>query len=380
MRVSDTRYETRRRTRRRKGEGKEGKRARANEGRKRKRSAYRRAVEQGDANPPSSSREPKPRNRDRGTAIGGNPSGSPRHRPDVFRARVRSGTRGRFAIPPEELGDEKREHLPSSRSLTSLAARSPSARRSLSIFFDRSAASFSPVVLTAQPIPAPSPVTVSSRARRRDDDDGDDVDDNDSIRWRRSSDPVTRADPTVPCTQRILRVFVAPHSSNDCYQHRRLLTLVARTTSCGNRPHAVALAYTITRTRAPDGGLESLTRSLARARAHTHAFTHHSQRTTHARARALSVVCTTQLRDRVLAASRSRRAGRRREFRPSVSTGTKMKTKTRRLSADNDDDVRARGPRRETGVRETEIPFLFALITEYGVTCTRAAAQWHSGL
>lgn len=36
--------------------------------------------------------------------------------------------------------------------MTSLAARSPSALRSLSIFLDLSAASFSPVVLTAQPI------------------------------------------------------------------------------------------------------------------------------------------------------------------------------------------------------------------------------------
>lgn len=42
--------------------------------------------------------------------------------------------------------------LPSSRSLTSLAARSPSALKSLSIFLDLSAASFSPVVLTAHPI------------------------------------------------------------------------------------------------------------------------------------------------------------------------------------------------------------------------------------
>ena len=42
--------------------------------------------------------------------------------------------------------------LPSNKSLTSLAALSPSARRSLSIFLDLSAASFSIVVLTAHPI------------------------------------------------------------------------------------------------------------------------------------------------------------------------------------------------------------------------------------
>jgi hypothetical protein len=42
--------------------------------------------------------------------------------------------------------------LPRSNSLTSLAALSPSARRSLSIFLDLSVASLSPVVLTAQPI------------------------------------------------------------------------------------------------------------------------------------------------------------------------------------------------------------------------------------
>lgn len=43
-------------------------------------------------------------------------------------------------------------YLPSSNNLISLAARSPSALRSLSIFFDLSVASLSPVVLTAQPI------------------------------------------------------------------------------------------------------------------------------------------------------------------------------------------------------------------------------------
>lgn len=42
--------------------------------------------------------------------------------------------------------------IPRSNNLTSLAARSPSALRSLSIFFDLSDASLSPVVLTAQPI------------------------------------------------------------------------------------------------------------------------------------------------------------------------------------------------------------------------------------
>lgn len=69
---------------------------------------------------------------------------------------------GRNGVPPTypDAGRERsrihgKGHLPSSRSLTSLAARSPSARRSLSIFLDRSAASFSPVVLTAQPIPRP---------------------------------------------------------------------------------------------------------------------------------------------------------------------------------------------------------------------------------
>lgn len=45
---------------------------------------------------------------------------------------------------------------PRSSSFTSLAARSPSARRSRSIFLERSLASLSPAVLTAQPIFASS--------------------------------------------------------------------------------------------------------------------------------------------------------------------------------------------------------------------------------
>lgn len=47
---------------------------------------------------------------------------------------------------------KKKRRLPSSRSLTSLWRRSPSALRSLSIFRERAAASFSPVLLTAHPI------------------------------------------------------------------------------------------------------------------------------------------------------------------------------------------------------------------------------------
>lgn len=76
----------------------------------------------------------------------------------------------------EVTGFEGKGHLPSSRSLTSLAVRSPSARRSLSIFLDRSAASFSPVVLTAQPIPRPRRWRILSARRDDDNDDDDGVD------------------------------------------------------------------------------------------------------------------------------------------------------------------------------------------------------------
>lgn len=97
--------------------------------------------------------------------------------------------------------------------MTSLAARSPSALRSLSIFFDLSAASFSPVVLTAQPILAGDPLSVRALVER------------------------------APCTKASLYQVPSKQSWLASTRPRgRLMTLVART--CGNRPHAVALAYT----------------------------------------------------------------------------------------------------------------------------------------
>lgn len=132
---------------------------------------------------------------------------------------------------------------------------------------------------------------------------------------------------------------VAPHRSND--QHcRRLLTLVARTTSCGNRPHAVA----------------SPRRSLTRA--HTHARTHRRTRE-RARARALG-------RTRSCAAAFSRR--RVPDAPADGNSGASSRKERKR-----DEPVRTTTTRRPTGrdrkkrhrrPRDT-VPFS-ASITEHG--------------
>lgn len=80
---------------------------------------------------------------------------------------------------------------------------------------------------------------------------------------------VTHTDPLAPCTT----YSTPPYSWSDRRRRRRrlllllLLTLVARTTSCGNRPHAVALAYTDANARRSNTYKTHLWTHYTRARA-----------------------------------------------------------------------------------------------------------------
>ena len=122
-----------------------------------------------------------------------------------------------------------------------------------------------------------------------------------------------------------------------------LLTLVART-SCGNRPHAVALAYTNASAEPLDD--LGITRSRARTRSHTHTQPRtHALQTTDARERACSY-STLVSRARSCARPRSRISRRRVPDAPasasiprrrtgtpnSIANGTKTKTGQRRKS------------------------------------------------
>jgi len=172
-----------------------------------------------------------------------------------------------------------------------------------------------------------------------------------------------------------------------------LLTLVART-SCGNRPHAVALAYTNASAEPLDD--LGITRSRARTRSHTHAQPRtHALQTTDARERACSYSTLvsrsrTQLRAAAfsnLAASRSRRAG---EYPAAADGNSELDRKWNENENGTTEKKCELGKGREKDRRLMEtnrlnqlnliVPFLRSVTEHSSAYYLHWAAQWHSGL